>query len=188
MGPDFGYGSFTETLHSLEKLPLALAEFQWGFFGHVPATSQCAKQLACANVLALRDHVKRNAEEQPPGLIVWTSGGATLGATSAGVHRQGMEEWPGSQEARGNWCLVEEDRQNIPGGKEEPRRLILNGPACKERVGDRYDVRGACGIDPLTAAVHVSYPFDGPSAAPVGEVQRSAARVGHIDRSWLSER
>ncbi len=70
MGPNFGYRPFTEALHGLEKLPLALAEFQWGFVGHVPAASQCANQLARANVLALRDHVKRNAEEQPLGLIV----------------------------------------------------------------------------------------------------------------------
>jgi hypothetical protein len=40
MGPNFSDGSFTETLHGLENLPLALAEFQWGFFGHVPAASQ----------------------------------------------------------------------------------------------------------------------------------------------------
>ena len=59
MGPNFGYGPFTEALHSLEKLPLAPAELQWGFVGHVPAASQSVNCLARANVLAHWDRVKR---------------------------------------------------------------------------------------------------------------------------------
>jgi hypothetical protein len=58
MGSNFGHGPFTEALRGLEKLPLALAKFQWGFFGHVPAALQSVNWLARANVLALRDHVK----------------------------------------------------------------------------------------------------------------------------------
>jgi uncharacterized protein (TIGR03067 family) len=52
--------------------------------------------------------------------------------------------------------LAKEDGQNIPDGKEEPRRLILNGPAYEERVGDRRDVRGACWLDPLTEPKAIS--------------------------------
>jgi uncharacterized protein (TIGR03067 family) len=106
-----------------------------------------------------------NAAEQPLGLIVWTAGGAILGATSARAMTRAWRNGQARRKLRGPWCLVEEDGQNIPDGKEEPRRLILNGPAYEERVGDRRDVRGACWIDPLTEPPAISFtPKTGPDA------------------------
>jgi uncharacterized protein (TIGR03067 family) len=106
-----------------------------------------------------------NVEEQPLGLIVWTAGGAILGATSAGAMTRAWRNGQARRKLRGTWRLVEEDGQNIPDGNEEPRRLILNGPAYYERVGDRRDLRGACWIDPLTEPPAISFtPKTGPDA------------------------
>ena len=98
-----------------------------------------------------------NAAEQPLGLIVWTAGGAILGATSAGALTRTWSNGQARRKLRGSWRLVEEDGQNIPDGKDEPRRLILNGPAYEERVGERRDVRGACWMDPLTEPPAISF-------------------------------
>jgi uncharacterized protein (TIGR03067 family) len=104
-------------------------------------------------------------EEQPLGLIVWTVGGALLGATSAGALTRTWRNAQAHRKLRGSWRLVEEDGRAIVEGEEEPRRLILNGAVYEERVGDRREVRGTCWIDPLTEPPAVSFtPKTGPDA------------------------
>jgi uncharacterized protein (TIGR03067 family) len=105
------------------------------------------------------------AEEQPLGLIVWTAGGAILGATSAGAMTRAWRNAQARGKLRGTWCQVEEDGQNTLGGAEEPRRLILNAPAYEERVGDRRERRGACWTDPQAEPPAISFtPVTGPDA------------------------
>src|SRR5262249_13628473 len=98
-----------------------------------------------------------NAEKQPLGLVVWTAGGAILGATSAGVMTRAWRNAQARGKLRGTWCLLEEDGQNILDGEEGPRRLILSGPAYEERVGDRREVRGACWTDPQAEPAAISF-------------------------------
>ena len=66
-----------------------------------------------------------NAEKQPLGLVIWTAGGAILGATSAGAMTRAWRRGQARKKLRGTWRLVEEDEQDLLGGEEEPRRLIL---------------------------------------------------------------
>src|SRR5204863_4285973 len=97
--------------------------------------------------------------------IVWTAGGAILGATSAGALTRAWRNGQARQKLRGTWLLVEEDGQDIPDGAEEPRLLILSGPAYVERVGGRRDVRGACWTDPLAEPPAISFTLKtGPDA------------------------
>jgi uncharacterized protein (TIGR03067 family) len=97
------------------------------------------------------------AGEQPLGLIVWTAGGAILGATSAGAMTRAWRNAQARKKLRGTWLLVEEDGQNIQAGEEKPRRLTLKVPVYDVRVGDQRDVRGACWIDPLTEPPAISF-------------------------------
>jgi len=97
-----------------------------------------------------------NAEKQPLGLIVWTAGGAILGATSAGAMTRAWRNGQVRKKLRGTWRLVEEDGQDMD-GEEEHRRLILKGPAYEERVGDQRNLRGACWTDPLTEPPAISF-------------------------------
>jgi uncharacterized protein (TIGR03067 family) len=106
-----------------------------------------------------------NAEKQPLGLIVWTAGGAILGAMSAGAMTRAWRNGQGRKKLRGTWCLVEENGQDLRDGAVEPRRLILNCPLYKERVGEQREVRGACWTDPLTESPAISFtPKTGPDA------------------------
>ncbi len=106
-----------------------------------------------------------NAEKQPLGLIVWTVGGAILGATSAGAMTRAWGNGQARRKLRGTWRLIAEDGQDIRDGEEESRRLILNGAAYEERVGDLRDVRGAWWTDPLTEPPAISFtPKTGPDA------------------------
>jgi uncharacterized protein (TIGR03067 family) len=106
-----------------------------------------------------------NAEKQPLGLIVWTAGGAILGATSARAMTRIWRDGRARRNLRGTWRLVEVDGQNITGGAEEARRLILSNFTYDERVGDRRDGRGACWIDPLAEPPALSFtPKTGPDA------------------------
>jgi uncharacterized protein (TIGR03067 family) len=97
-----------------------------------------------------------NAEKQPLGLIVWTAGGAILGATSAGAMTRAWRNGQARKKLRGTWRLVEEDGQDMD-GEEEHRLLILKGPAYEERVGDQRNLRGACWTDPLTEPPAISF-------------------------------
>jgi uncharacterized protein (TIGR03067 family) len=85
-----------------------------------------------------------NVEKQPLGLVVWTVGGAILGATSAGglsrAHRRSQQ----LKKLQGKWRLIEVDGRSIPDGTEEVRRLILSAATYTEQTGGRGDVRGAC--------------------------------------------
>jgi uncharacterized protein (TIGR03067 family) len=106
-----------------------------------------------------------NAAKQPLGLIVWTAGGAILGATSAGAMTRAWRRGQARKKLRGTWRLVEEDGQDLLDGEAEPRLLVLNGPAYEERVGGRRDLRGACWTDPLTEPPAMSVtPRTGPDA------------------------
>jgi uncharacterized protein (TIGR03067 family) len=106
-----------------------------------------------------------NAEKQPLDLIVWTVGGAILGATSAGALTRAWWNALARKKLGGTWRLVEENGQEILGGEEEPRRLTLNGLLYEERVGTRRDMRGACWTDPLTEPPAISFtPKTGPDA------------------------
>jgi len=116
-------------------------------------------------VLALSLCGLPNAEKQPLGLIVWTVGGAILGATSAGTMSRGWRNAQTRKKLRGTWRLVEEDGQVILDADENPARLILKVPFYEERVGDLREMRGACWIDPLTAPPSISFtPKTGPDA------------------------
>jgi uncharacterized protein (TIGR03067 family) len=106
-----------------------------------------------------------SAEKQPLGLIVWTVGGAILGATSAGAMTRAWRNGQARKKLRGKWCLVEVDGQNIMDGEDQPRLLILKGLAYEERVGDQRDVRGACWTDALAEPPAISFtPKTGPDA------------------------
>jgi uncharacterized protein (TIGR03067 family) len=98
-----------------------------------------------------------NVEKQPLGLIVWTVGGALLGATSAGALTRTWRTAQAHRNLRGSWRLVEEDGRAIPEGEKDPRRLILNGAVYEERVGDRREARGTCWIDPLADPPTISF-------------------------------
>ncbi len=106
-----------------------------------------------------------SAETQPLGMVIWTVGGAILGATSAGGLTRTWRIGQARKKLRGNWRLVEVDGQDIADGNDEPRRLILKDLAYEERVGDQHDVRGACWTDPLTEPPAISFiPKTGPDA------------------------
>lgn len=106
-----------------------------------------------------------NVQDQPLGLIVWTAGGAILGATSAGgMTRMWRNAWA-RQKLSGTWRLDEEDGQTVGNDGQEPRWLILNGPTYEERIGKRRDVRGACWTDPQADPPAISFtPNTGPDA------------------------
>jgi uncharacterized protein (TIGR03067 family) len=106
-----------------------------------------------------------SAEKQPLGLIIWTLGGAILGATSAGAMTRTWRNGKARKKLRGSWRLVEEDGQAILDSEEKPRRLKLKDFAYEERVGDRRDARGVCWTDPLTEPPAISFtPKTGPDA------------------------
>jgi uncharacterized protein (TIGR03067 family) len=110
-----------------------------------------------------------DAEKQPLGMIVWTAGGAMLGATSAGAMTRAWRSGKARRKLRGTWCLIEEDGQDMRSGEAEPRRLILNdgfrGPYYEERVGNQRHVCGASWTDPLTEPPAISLtPKTGPDA------------------------
>jgi uncharacterized protein (TIGR03067 family) len=103
--------------------------------------------------------------EQPLGLIIWTAGGALLGAANAGAMTSAWRTGQARRKLQGNWYLVEEDGQDTPDGEEGPRRLILNIPAYEMRSGDLREGRGACWLDPLTEPPAISFtPKTGPDA------------------------
>jgi uncharacterized protein (TIGR03067 family) len=105
------------------------------------------------------------AFEQPLGLIVWTVGGAILGATSAGAMTRNWRMGQARRNLRGSWRLVEEDGQDILDGEGAPRQLVLNYSFFEERVGVQREVCGACWIDPLTDPPAISFtPKTGPDA------------------------
>ena len=102
-----------------------------------------------------------NAEKQPLGLIVWTVGGAILGATSAGGMTKAWRNGQARSKLRGTWRLVEKDGRDLHNGE----RLILNVPVYEDRVGDQCNVRGACWIDAMTEPLAISFtPKTGPDA------------------------
>jgi uncharacterized protein (TIGR03067 family) len=98
-----------------------------------------------------------HVEEQPLGLVVWTAGGAILGATSAGALTRTWRTAQARRKLRGPWWLVEVDGQTIPDEQGAPRRLILSGTAYEERVGDRREVRGTYWMDPLADPPAISF-------------------------------
>jgi uncharacterized protein (TIGR03067 family) len=106
-----------------------------------------------------------NVEKQPLGLIVWTVGGAILGATSAGFMTRAWRSGQARRKLGGTWLLVEEDGQGVMDGDEGPRLLVLNLPSYEERVGDRREFRGACWADHLAGPPAISFtPKTGPDA------------------------
>jgi uncharacterized protein (TIGR03067 family) len=106
-----------------------------------------------------------NVEKQPLGPLVWTAGGAILGATSAGALTRAWRNGQARKKLRGTWRLVEADGQDVLNGGEKPRQLILKVPFYEERVGGQRDVRGACWTDPLTEPPAISFtPRTGPDA------------------------
>jgi uncharacterized protein (TIGR03067 family) len=98
-----------------------------------------------------------NAENQPLGLIVWTAGGAILGAASAGAMTRARRNGQARKKLRGTWLLVEEDGAAILDGEGGTRRLILSGLAYEERVGDQRGVRGVCWTDALAEPPAISF-------------------------------
>jgi uncharacterized protein (TIGR03067 family) len=103
-----------------------------------------------------------SAEKQPLGLIVWTAGGAILGAASGGAMTRAWRSGQARKKLRGTWRLVEVDGQDI---LAEPRWLILSYAAYEERVGDQREMRGASWTDPLTEPPSISFtPKTGPDA------------------------
>jgi uncharacterized protein (TIGR03067 family) len=106
-----------------------------------------------------------NVEKQPWGLIVWTAGGAILGATSAGTMTRFWRNGQARRQLQGNWLLVEENGQALSDGPAEPQRLILKGAFYEERLGGRREVRGTCWIDPQAEPPAISFtPKTGPDA------------------------
>lgn len=104
-----------------------------------------------------------NVHEQPLGLIVWTVGGAILGAGSAGILIRAYRQNQQLKKLRGTWSLVEMDGRIIADGEKEVRRLILKCPAYEEQTGDRCDVRGSCWTDLLVEPLRLSFtPKTGP--------------------------
>jgi len=98
-----------------------------------------------------------NAEKQPLGLIVWTVGGAILGAMRAGALTRTWRNGQARKKLRGTWRLIEEDGQNLLDGVDVPRRLILKGLAYEERMGDQPSLRGACWTDPMAEPPAISF-------------------------------
>lgn len=137
--------------HTLTARPATLAQRAvWGILFAFVALALCGLP---------------NVEKQPLGLIVWTVGGAILGATSAGTMTRAWRNGLARRNLRGTWRLVEEDGQNIQNDEEHPRRLILSDTGYEERVGSERDVRGACWTDPQSEAPVISLtPKTGPEA------------------------
>ncbi len=96
-----------------------------------------------------------NAEDQPLGLIVWTAGGALLGAMGAGTMTRAFRSNQARRKLRGTWQLVEVDGRCIPDGTPGAR-LILNYGFYEERIGDKRDGQGACWCDPLAEPPAIS--------------------------------
>ena len=106
-----------------------------------------------------------NAGKQPLGLIVWTAGGAMLGAMSAGGLTRAFKSGQARKALRGTWRLVQEDGKDLLDGEAAPRRLILSTAGYEERTGDQRDVRGVCWTDPLAEPPAISFtPRSGPDA------------------------
>jgi uncharacterized protein (TIGR03067 family) len=106
-----------------------------------------------------------NVEEQPLGLIVWTAGGAILGATSAGALTRTWRTGQARRKLRGTWRLVEVDGVAVADGAGQARQLVLTDTAYRERVGDGGEVRGVCWTDPLAEPAAISLtPKAGPDA------------------------
>jgi uncharacterized protein (TIGR03067 family) len=106
-----------------------------------------------------------SAEKNPWGLIIWTAGGAILGATSAGAMTRNWRTGQARKKLRGTWRLVELDGRVIREGEEASRRLILKDFSYKEQLGDNCEVRGVCWTDPLIEPAAISFtPRTGPEA------------------------
>jgi uncharacterized protein (TIGR03067 family) len=104
-----------------------------------------------------------NMESQPLGLVIWTAGGAILGAMSAGTLSRGWKTGQARKKLRGTWRLVEEDGQPIADGPT--RSLILTTVSYEERMGDKRDGGGVCWTDPLAQPPAISLtPKTGPDA------------------------
>jgi uncharacterized protein (TIGR03067 family) len=104
-------------------------------------------------------------ETEPLGLVVWTAGGAVLGAMSAGAMTRAFRSSQARKKLRGTWRLVEVDGQRIPDGAEQPRQLILNYAAYEEHIGEQREDSGVCWADPLSDPPAISLtPKKGPGA------------------------
>jgi uncharacterized protein (TIGR03067 family) len=98
-----------------------------------------------------------NVDEQPLGLIVWTVGGAILGAVSAGTMTRTFRTSQARRKLRDIWRLIEVDGQKVPDGAAETRWLNLNYAFYDERVGEHRDVKGTCWTDPLAEPAAISF-------------------------------
>jgi uncharacterized protein (TIGR03067 family) len=98
-----------------------------------------------------------NAGKQPWGLIIWTGGGAALGAASAGAMTTRWRNNQALRKLRGAWRLVEEEGQPLLDAEVPVRRLILNIPMYEERIGKQRDVRGMCWTDAQTEPAAISF-------------------------------
>jgi uncharacterized protein (TIGR03067 family) len=118
------------------------------------------QRLVCATIFALLALCLcglPNAEKQPMGLIIWTSGGALFGAASAGALTRMNKHNQALKKLNGTWLLIEEDGQPMPSDDNNGRRLVLKTTVYKERVGNQPAMTGTCWVDPLTEPPAITF-------------------------------
>src|SRR5262249_4748043 len=105
------------------------------------------------------------------GLVVWTAGGAILGATRAGALTRAFRSSQARKKLRGTWSLIEVDGHEVPAGADGARRVIPEEGTVTERQGRRAAGSGLLLEEPTATSLT---PKTGPDA---GTPRRGICRL-----------